>query len=765
MAKQIRKATLIRTSYMASRAVPLPLDAATGAPASLDEATRSVEVIASTEAPAMVMDWERWEVVREVLLMSGCRIPASGQMVLLDTHSRESVSKVLGSFRGARITPTEHGPALVGRTHYSTVKEADDAYTKVREGHVTDVSIGYEVLAHIWVKEGESLSMEGKTFEGPIRIGVEWTPRELSLCPIGADENAKFRNRQPSNNPPEHAAGTGPSCGRNKENAMAKPKDAGGKKTAKNKTRSGILARLRAVMVALGLRADDEENPDEERQDVELVDEDGNPIQPAELTEEELVTVVEGLEEVLAEAEEELATQEEEDPPAEEQRKAARKSAGRAAGAVSGRSLSPMQAARAERARVMAIQNMARAHNVPDEMTAELIDSGASLTAAKARVFDMRHQTPTTGPGFRVSMGNTEQEKFRSAVQDSLSLRCGHALEKPAEGARELQSYSLREIAREMLARSGQPSGGHIVQLVGRALATTDLPLLLVEASRRTLMEAFEAAPETWREWAGTGTATDFKKSTALGMEGEVKPLLKPEGGEYKEGKLAENAEEYKVDTFGRKMVITREAIINDDLNALTALPRMYGEATAEMVGDVAYKALLATPNTMGDGNPLFSAAHNNLYAGKGGIPTVESLGNVVTGMKLQKDSFGKIVTIQPKFFLAPVALEVASEQFFNTQLQGAGSILGIQAKPLVNNPYGGNFFTRVYDRRMDEAGADNYYLAAARGTVVVFFLGGVEAPYIEEQINFNTDGVESKVRMDVGAKAMRWVTLAKAVA
>lgn len=753
MAKAVKKPSVIRTPYMASRAVPVTLGA-DGRPASLDEATRSVEVIASTEAPAMVMDWERWEVVPEVLLMSGCRLPATNQVPLLDSHNRDSVSKVLGSFRAPHIGPSEHGQALIGRAHYSAVKDADDAFTKVMEGHVTDVSIGYAVIAHIWLEYGESTVLEGKTFTGPLRIGMDWELAELSLCCIGADGNAKVRNQQPP----------APAAGHNKEKAMAKTKAAGGKQTAAPKfgetKRAGMLARLRSVLVALGLRAEEEETPEEERQDVELVDENGNPIEPAELTEDELITVVEGLEEVLSEAEEELAAQEEETPPSDdEQRKAPVRQGKR--GSV--RTLSPTQAARAERSRVLAIQNMAHAHGVPEETASQLIESGASLTAAKARVFDMRNATPTTGPGFRVTMGNTEQEKFRAAAQDALSLRCGVRVEKPAEGATELQSYSLREMAREMLVRSGQRPEGHIVQIVGRALATTDLPHLLVETSRRTLMEAFESAEETWRTWAGTGIATDFKKSTAVGLEGDVKPLLKPEGGEYKEGNLGENAEEYVVKTFGRKMVVTREAIINDDLNSLTALPRMYGEATAEMVGDVAYKALLDMPNTMGDGNPLFSAAHNNLYAGKGGVPTVANLGSVVTGMKLQKDSFGKTITIQPKFFLAPVALEVASEQFFNTQLQGAGPILGTQASPLVNNPYGGNFFTRVYDRRMDVSSANTYYLAGARGTVVVFFLGGVESPYIDEQINFDTDGVESKVRMDVGTKAMRWVTLAKA--
>jgi hypothetical protein len=537
---------------------------------------------------------------------------------------------------------------------------------------------------------------------------------------------------------------------------MPKTKGTGGAKAAPEK-RKGLIARLRA---ALGLK---EKEDDEQRQDVELIDDEGNPIAPAELSEEELAAVVEELESTLDEVEEELDGRDEGQPQDDEQERRAGKKAGRSLALPSGRRLSPAQAAQVERARIAGIRNMVAAHNLAPDVEEKLINSGAGLAAAKAQVLDMMQQrnAANTGPGFRVSMGATEQDKFRAAAQDALLLRCGNRIDKPADGAAELQGYSLRELAREVLVRSGQRPSGDIRNIVGRALATTDLPHLLVETSRRTLMEAFELAPETWRAWAATGIATDFKKSTAVGLEGDVKPILKHEGAEYTHGRMAENAEEYFIRTFGRKMVITREAIINDDLNALTAIPRMYGEQAALLVGDVAYEALLATPNLMGDGNPLFSAAHRNLFPALGGAPSVTSLGAVVTAMKLQKDSFGKTITIQPKFFLAPVALEVASEQFFNTNLQGP--IIGTQANPLVHNPYGGNYFARVYDRRLDEAGPGSWYLAAQRGTVTVFFLGGVESPYIEEQIDFNTDSVESKVRMDVGAKALRWVTLAKA--
>ena len=218
------------------------------------------------------------------------------------------------------------------------------------------------------------------------------------------------------------------------------------------------------------------------------------------------------------------------------------------------------------------------------------------------------------------------------------------------------------------------------------------------------------------------------------------------------------------METFGRKLVISRQAIINDDLGALTDMPRMYGEACAALVGDVAYAALIDAALKIGDGKPLFDSAHHNLFTGKGGAPTVENLGAVVTGMELQQDSFGRVVTIQPRFFIAPIALKTTCESFFNTQITG-GPVVGTQAQPLVHNPYGGDFFRRIYDRRLDLDAATTWYLAAARSTVKVFFLGGVQAPYIESRDNFDTDGFETKVRMDVGAKALRWITLAKATA
>lgn len=729
-----------------SRVLSLRMDASTGRPATLNEAERSVEVVASTEDPAIVMDWELWRPVREVLLMSGCQIPAAGRVPLLDSHNRDRVADVLGSFREIRVEQGPDGPQLAGKNVFSATEDGEKPFQKVVEGHVTDVSIGYEVIAYQEVKENQTAEIEGRMFEGPLRVTTQWRLFELSLCPIGADSKAKIR------------AAMAP-------NKSATAQQAGSKE---RKMDEGLRAKLRKLFRALGITdeepakdpaqdpAEDPEQKKEKPAGTDPVDGEGIVDQILEVLAENGVTIDgagSGEGEPAPEGEEPAAG-------AKGKRSMTRADVMRALANPATRD--PM-VQMAERSRITGIREMCTAHGLDAEQENKLIESGVSLTSAKAQVYDMLQQRRGSGPGFHASTGLTEQQKTRAAIQDALFMRAGISVEKPAAGAEELRGLGLREMCREMVFRSGGDMRGDIRAIVGRALTTTDLPALLIETSRRTLMDAYEAAPETWKDWCATGTAVDFKESKAVGFEGDVEMKKIPENGEYSEGRLAENAEKFKVETFGSKLSISRQAIINDDLGALTQTPRLYGEACARLCGDVAYGALLGTEK-MGDGKVLFHADHLNLFNGKGGAPTVANLGAVVTGMKTQQDSFGKIITIMPKIFLSGVGMEVASEQFFTTQLQGV-SIVGTQAQPLVSNPYGGNYFKRVYDRRFDELAPNSWVLAALRGTVTVFFLGGEQSPYIETNDNFNTDGFESKVRMDVGAKAMRWATLAKATA
>ena len=161
--------------------------------ATIDEKGRTVEARIATEQAVPMFDWQRGEVVPEVLLASGVKLPGrGGQVPFLNAHARYSVDSQLGSARDLATADDE----VRGVLHFSAA--AESAWTKVREGHITDVSAGYQVLERTYIPRGETAMIAGREFSGPVNVVTSWKLREVSLVPIGADDQAKLRGYDPA---------------------------------------------------------------------------------------------------------------------------------------------------------------------------------------------------------------------------------------------------------------------------------------------------------------------------------------------------------------------------------------------------------------------------------------------------------------------------------------------------------------------------------------------------------------------------------------
>lgn len=159
--------------------------------ATVNEEARTVEAVLSTENAVEMFDWRSGDFVHEVLLSGGVELPR--QLPLLDTHSRYRLGDVLGSIRNIR---QENGETI-GTLHFAADDaDVDRVWNKVRQGHLTDVSIGYRVLDYVDVAAGNKANVNGREFVAgskPMRIATKWKLREASMVPIGADEAAKLR--------------------------------------------------------------------------------------------------------------------------------------------------------------------------------------------------------------------------------------------------------------------------------------------------------------------------------------------------------------------------------------------------------------------------------------------------------------------------------------------------------------------------------------------------------------------------------------------
>ena len=160
--------------------------------ASADEKGRSVEAVLATEEPTRVFDWRAWEEVDEILVARGATLPTDVRM--LDTHWRSSIDDVIGSVREMK----REGDQIVGRLYFVEGDDkAERAWNKVAQGHVTDVSVGYRVEAYVDIPAGTTQNVNGRAYTAgkrALRVTTDWTVKEASLVPVGADEAAKIRS-------------------------------------------------------------------------------------------------------------------------------------------------------------------------------------------------------------------------------------------------------------------------------------------------------------------------------------------------------------------------------------------------------------------------------------------------------------------------------------------------------------------------------------------------------------------------------------------
>ncbi len=364
-----------------------------------------------------------------------------------------------------------------------------------------------------------------------------------------------------------------------------------------------------------------------------------------------------------------------------------------------------------------------------------------------------------TGPAAHIHVGNGNL--IGDSIRASLLARCGHAA---AEGDNRYGGYSLRELARASLDGRGIQTGGHSpMAYVGMAFTHTssDFGKILLDVANKSVLEGWENAEETFDKWTRKGTLSDFKVASRIGLS-DIPSLRKVrEGAEYKHVTLSDTGATIQLATYGELFAITRQAIINDDLDMLTRVPALFGAAARGTIGDLVY-AVLTGNVKMPDNKTLFHADHKNLLTGADAAMGIKGLSAAKTLMRGQRavgadDKPGRALNIRPGYALVPIELEDTALQLINST-----SVPGADANSGIANPIKG-FVDVIGEPRLSDASTEAWYLAAKGGdTIEVAYLDGQDSPWIEQQEGFTVDGVTTKVRIDAGVSALDYRGLVK---
>lgn len=348
-----------------------------------------------------------------------------------------------------------------------------------------------------------------------------------------------------------------------------------------------------------------------------------------------------------------------------------------------------------------------------------------------------------------------ERDKFRAGAQASILARAN--IEKD-DTKNNYRGFSVMDLARECLAHAGvNVRGMGKMDVVAAAFTHTssDFPLLLSNVANKSMMKGYEEAEETFQLWTSQGSLGDFKPGKRLDLN--TFPALDKvqDGGEYKYAQVGERGETVQLATYGKLFSLTRQTIINDDLDAFTKIPRRMGRAAIRTIGDLVYAILTGNPK-MADGKSLFHADHKNLLVGMG--ITTAGVDAMRVAMGKQTDG-NATLNIRLAKLLVPLALEGMAKVVRDSEFEVSA---GARDSTVPNSVKG--TFDVISDARLDVASASAWYGAAdqnAYDTVEVQYLDGNTAPTLEQETGWSRDGVEFKVRMDAGVKALDFRTLA----
>lgn len=249
-------------------------------------------------------------------------------------------------------------------------------------------------------------------------------------------------------------------------------------------------------------------------------------------------------------------------------------------------------------------------------------------------------------------------------------------------------------------------------------------------------------------EYAWPVPIRDFKQQSRvrLGAFGSL-PVV-AEDSAYTAITLTDSAATYVPQKRGNLVTISREVVVNDDLQAIKQIPTKLAVAAAYTLAEFVYGFLSNNP-TIYDGSALFTtgAPHTNLGTSALSSTAMQS---GVTAMREQTNYAGKRLGLRPRFLVVPAELEWASMVI--TKSAGVPGSNNNDINPMLG------YVTPIVSPQLTST--TQWFLVADPrevDTIEIGFVGGQVNPMLFVQdmplfgLNFTQDAISYKVRQEYG--------------
>ena len=287
--------------------------------------------------------------------------------------------------------------------------------------------------------------------------------------------------------------------------------------------------------------------------------------------------------------------------------------------------------------------------------------------------------------------------------------------------------------------------------------STHNLNYVLTRSVNAILLEAFNYVDSCWKKVFKIGRVNDFKKAERYRLDSDFTYEELADGGKIKHGEIADSKFEVQAKTLATMFSITRKDIVNDDLGALTDIPRQFGFGAAETINKYCWSLF------MNPGANFYTTAAGSLKESTAltlaGLSAARAAFITRKKQKATSKDAESPLGIPPTLLIVPTALEDTALTLTRATLINNGAT---SDNPADYNP-NHNRFQVVGVPFLGYSNYTNYsdttwYLAADPNRLAAFeisFLNGRTAPTVERaDAPFDTLGVQYRAYIDFGVSA-----------
>jgi phage major head subunit gpT-like protein len=308
-------------------------------------------------------------------------------------------------------------------------------------------------------------------------------------------------------------------------------------------------------------------------------------------------------------------------------------------------------------------------------------------------------------------------------------------------------------------AFSHRAHGGYGEMRADIGPSTLSVPGILSNIANKFLAAGFLYGEDAHKLISRTKTAQDFKTMTTYRLDGRLKFVKVPPGGEIKHGTLGELSYTNQVDTYGIMLGIDRRDFINDDLSAFTGTTQEMGRGAGDSLREVFWTEWL-------DDSAFFPTDKSLNNYDDGATDSVLSdagLLNADTIFATQTKPDGTPIGLTPAILLVPRALRATAMNLMASSVMIAQ---GANAAPVpANNAWSdyARVVASVYLQSSSITGysATGWYVLADPNecaAIEIAYLFGQETPIVETgEFDFDRLGLAMRGYMDFGVKKQEY--------